>query len=176
LGGGFGMSGAGFGGSPFGNQGFGMGGYGGGPAFVGRDAADIAALWTQSGPAGIQSYGQLNGNMIRQTRDSQPAPAAPNVPQPVRVELQVAFDAPRPAPQQVASNLQTRLGKILTDHNIAAPNVIMEGDTAVLTGTASSENERLVLEKLVALEPGVRQVRNELVVISPAPPLPPQDE
>jgi hypothetical protein len=43
----------------------------------------------------------------------------------------------------------------------------MEGDTAVLRGVAATDSQRLVLEKLVALEPGVRQVRNEMTVIAP---------
>jgi hypothetical protein len=50
---------------------------------------------------------------------------------------------------------------------MAQPAVTMEGDTAVLRGVAASESERLVLEKLVMLEPGVRQVRNEMVVTAP---------
>jgi hypothetical protein len=34
----------------------------------------------------------------------------------------------------------------------------------VLRGTATDEGQRLVLEKLVALEPGVKSVRNEITI------------
>jgi hypothetical protein len=123
---------------------------------------------------GGQTFGQLNRGLIRPNRDRSTASAVPNPPQPIRVELEVAFDAPRLAPATIATNLQTRLSKILAEHNIASPNVTIEGDTAVLTGVADSESQRLVLEKLVSLEPGVRQVRNEMIVSAPpvAPELP----
>jgi hypothetical protein len=176
-GGGFGGGGMGFGGSAFGTQSFGMGGYGGG-AYAGRYGR-IAGALGQTGPAGLQSLGQFNRPIMPARRDTQPAATVETVPQPMRVELTVAFDAPRPTPMAVATSLRTRLGKILADHAVAPPDVTMEGDTAVLTGVAESESQRLVLEKLVSLEPGVRQVRNEMVVIEPPdaaqPIVPPQE-
>ena len=42
--------------------------------------------------------------------------------------------------------------------------VLMEGSTAVLTGTVASEHARDVLESLAMLEPGIAEVRNELLV------------
>jgi hypothetical protein len=119
------------------------------------------------GRAGTQFFNQMTRNMSPSTRDRATAQPVANVPQPMRVELQVAFDAPRPVPVAVESKLRARLGKILAEHNIAQPAVTMEGDTAVLGGVAASESQRLVLEKLVSLEPGVREVRNEMVVIAP---------
>jgi hypothetical protein len=165
-GGGFGNSG--FGGSSFGNQGFGGGGggYSGGQTFVGRDSGDMAAVFNQMGRAGTQYFNQMNRQMNNQRND--PAPAIETVPQAMRVNLQVAFSAPRLTAAIVSNNLRTRLGKILTAHNMAQPLVTMEGETAVLAGVAATESQRLVLEKLVALEPGVRQVRNEMTVNPPA--------
>jgi hypothetical protein len=171
FGGPAGGGGMGFGGSIFGNQLSGMGGYGGGPAFVGRDSRDMAATFNQMGRAGTQFFNQMTRNMS--TRDRPTAQQVANIPQPMRVELQVAFDAPRPTSLVVANNLQARLGKILAEHSIAQPDVTMDGDIAVLRGVAASESQRLVLEKLVSLEPGVREVRNEMVIIAPpAAPLP----
>jgi PPE-repeat protein len=165
---GFGAGGSGFGGSVFGSRGFGMGGYGGGPAFVGRDSADMAAAFSETGRAGNQFVGQMNRNINRPSRARPAAQPVENAPLPLRVELEVAFDAPRPTPVAITNRLRTRLGKILADHGIAQPEVTMEGDTAVLRGVAATESQRLVLEKLVALEPGVRQVRNEMLVSEPA--------
>lgn len=175
LGGGGGFGNSGIGGNPFGGgQTFGMGGYGGGQNFVGRDSGDMASTFTQMGQAGTQFFSQMNRNLARSNREQQPAQNIQNAPQPVRVELEVAFDAPRPSPAVVASNLRSRLGKILTEHDIAQPSVRMEGETAVLGGVAASARERLVLEKLVGLEPGVREIRNEMTVIeSPAAAAPP---
>lgn len=46
--------------------------------------------------------------------------------------------------------------------------VELDGGTAVLRGTVASESDRRVAERTAKLEPGVRQVRNELVVAAPA--------
>jgi hypothetical protein len=164
FGGGFGTAPAGFGGSVFGSQSFGFSAYGGGPNFIGRDSGDMAAVFNQMGRAGTQFFNQMNRNISRSARDRQPPPVVENVPLPLRVELEVAFDAPRPTPAFVANRLRARLEKILADHGIAQPDITLEGDMAVLRGVAASESERLLLEKLVMLEPGVRQVRNEMVV------------
>ena len=65
---------------------------------------------------------------------------------------------------QLANTIRTRLGRILATQNIAAPDLTMEGGVAVLRGVAATEGQRLVLERLVAMEPGVSAVRNEMTV------------
>jgi hypothetical protein len=173
--------GSGFGNSGFGNSGFGGGGfgngfggngqYGGGQNFVGRDAADMQGTFNQMGRAGAQFFNQMNRNMSRESnrrRQSNNNQANQNPPQPMRVEVKVAFNAPRPSPAQMSTAIRTRLAKILTEHRMSMPGVAMEGDTVVLTGMAASENERDVITQLLALEPGVRDVRNEMTVAAPA--------
>jgi osmotically-inducible protein OsmY len=164
-GGGFGNTGFGTGG--FGNTGFGTGGgmYGGGQSFVGRDSADMQATFSQLNRTATQITNQMNRDMSRRTRrERQSQSSGENAPPQVRVELRLGFTAPQAAPGAVAERVRTRLGKILTQHNMAQPDVTMEGDVAVLRGVAESDSQRLVLERLVALEPGVRAVRNEMVV------------
>jgi osmotically-inducible protein OsmY len=46
--------------------------------------------------------------------------------------------------------------------------VAVEGTEVVLTGTVSSDAERRLAELMAALEPGVRSIRNELVVEKPS--------
>jgi hypothetical protein len=169
MGGGFGSSG--FGGSGMGGSGFGGSGYGGGQNFVGRDGADMQGL-NQMGQAGAQFFNQMNRNMRRQNRDQSSTPSVQNVQQPMRVNLQVAFAAPRPAPAVLATTITTRMTSILAEHGMAAPQIIMDGDVAVLRGVAATESQRLLYEKLVALEPGVRGVRNEMVVAAATDQLP----
>jgi hypothetical protein len=172
-GGGFGSSGfgssgfgnrGGFGSSGFGGSGFGSGQYGGGQAFVGRDAADMQNTFMQSNRASTQFFRNMNRQMSRNNRDNRKAVTVQNPPQPMRVDVQVAFTAPQPTPAAVATRLQARLAKILTDHKMSQPTILMEGDTAVLRGLAASESEAEVISQLVALEPGVRAVRNEMTV------------
>ena len=51
---------------------------------------------------------------------------------------------------------------------MSQPNVTMEGDTAVVSGTATSENERDVISQLLAMEPSIHNVRNEMTIAEPA--------
>lgn len=176
FGGGFGNSG--FGNSGFGNSGFGGGygnsGYGGntgGQNFVGRDAGDMQAVWGQMGRASTQFFNSMNRNMGRNNNNNsrrQTSKAIQNPPQPMRVQVKVAFDAPRAAPSQLVSGIQTRLARIADERKWVRPNLRMEGDTAVLSGVAASESERAVMGQLLAIEPGVREVRNEMTIAQPA--------
>ena len=86
----------------------------------------------------------------------------------MRVEVKVAFTPPRPTSDQMARDIRTRLTKILAEHHMSQPTVNMEGDTVVLGGVAASENERDVISQLLAIEPGIRNVRNEMTVGQPA--------
>ena len=167
--GGSGMGGSGFGSSGFGSSGFGGSGgmgsgqYGGGQSFVGRDAADMQGTFMQSNRASTQFFNNMNRQMSRNNRDKKPV-TAQNPPQPMRMEVRVAFAAPQHTPTVVETRLQNRLTKILTDHNMTQPDVVMQGDTAVISGVAASDHERQVIGQLVALEQGVRAVRNEMTV------------
>lgn len=175
--GGFGSSGfgsSGFGGGGFGQSGF--GGAGGGQTFVGRDAGDMQSVFNQLGRSSNQFMQQLNrtiggGNRNRQRNQQNQEENAELM---VRVKLNVAFDHARPQPAAVASTVRARLNSILERRNIAAPDVEIVGDAVVLRGTAASESERLVIEKLVSIEPGVSEVRNEMTVAGSLP-VPPQD-
>jgi osmotically-inducible protein OsmY len=89
----------------------------------------------------------------------------------MRIRLEVGFAAPRLAPSALATTIQTRLARLAVDHSLGRPEVAVEGDTVVLRGVAESESQRQVLANLIALEPGVRAVRNEMVVaVAPATP------
>ena len=175
MGGGFGSSGfgnSGFGGgnSMFGNSSFGNsgGGYGGGQNFVGRDAGDMQATFGQMGRAGTQFFNSMNRNMRNNNNRRSTKTTVQNPPQPMRVKVKVAFDPPRPPSGQAAREIRTRLARILAEHQMSQPTVNMEGDTVVVSGTAASENERDVISQLLAIEPGIRNVRNEMTVGQPA--------
>jgi hypothetical protein len=164
---GFGNSGMGGGSSMFGNSGFGNS-YGGTQQnFIGRDANDMQATFGQLGKASTQFFNNMNRNMKNNSRRSTKK-TVQNPGQPIRVAVNVAFDAPRPPSDQMALEVRTRLAKILAEHHMSQPMVKIEGDTVVLSGTARSENERDVISQLLAIEPGIRNVRNEMTVPQPA--------
>lgn len=82
--------------------------------------------------------------------------------------VEVGFQFQPPPPVEVATTLQTRLEKVGITGVGSPVQATIEGDTVVLRGTVASSYERLLAENLARLEPGVRQVRNELVVTPPS--------
>lgn len=109
---------------------------------------------------------------------------------PIRPQLTVGFVAPVRAEAAVTGQVQQRmerLGRGVTAGVSSAVarsrsalgnqslmrntiSITMEGRTAVLTGTVSTEHDRALAERLTLLEPGVSAIRNELVVASNSPP------
>lgn len=83
--------------------------------------------------------------------------------------LEAGFQYEPPAPTTVATTLQTRLEKAGLPGVGGEVQVLLEGDTVVLRGSVPSGYQRLLAENLARLEPGVRQVRNELVVVENGP-------
>ncbi len=181
TGGGFGSGMGGFGNSSLGGTGAGQNSMGnnqqGGQGFVGRDSADMASIFNELGRNSNQFMQQLNRTMGRGNRGRQNSSQGENAVLPVRVQLNVAFDHPQVQSTIVAKAVRGRLEKLITRRNIAAPEVEVVGDTVVLRGVAPSESQRLVIEKLVSLEPGVYSVENQMTVEeepSRNPPVPPQ--
>ncbi len=167
TGGGFGSGMGGFGNSSLGGTGSGQNSFGNsqqsGQGFVGRDSADMASIFNELGRNSNQFMQQLNRTMSRGNRGGGSSQEQ-NVVLPVRVQLNVAFDHPRVSPTIAATKVRGRLEKFLTRRSIATPNVEVVGDTVVLRGVAPSESQRLVIEKLVSLEPGVVAVDNQMTV------------
>ena len=170
---GFGSSfgGGGMGGmSGMGMQGMGgmNGGAMGGQNFVGRDGGDMNAVMSQMGRAGTQFFNSMSQNMRgRNNRNRQQQSGegeGENERPEMRIRLEVGFAAPRPAPTALARNIRTRIARLAVDHSLGQPQVSVEGDTVVLRGVAESESQSLVLANLIALEPGVRSVRNEMTI------------
>lgn len=170
MGGMGGMNSSGFG------TGFGTGGLSGGAGmgqggenFVGRSSSDFSGALNQmnrNGQQFMQQFGQMmsRGRGNRNRGGSQQENERP----PVLVQLDVAFDHTPTALPVVATNVQTRLERILASRNVAVPQVSFVGDTVILRGTAVNESQRMVIERLVAMEPGVGAIENQMTV-APAP-------
>lgn len=82
----------------------------------------------------------------------------------------LAFAPPVVAP---ISALQVQLGTVFQGTSQLTPNsniqVAVDGATVVLRGSVANENERRLAEGMARLEPGVRNVRNELTITAPRP-------
>ena len=132
--------------------------------FVGRSAEDVR-----------ETFRNLNGrqrrratfdmlienlNEMRQSRKREQKNPAP----PVHVNLRPTFDFPRRSTVEIATGMQVRLDKVMIERGVAGPQVALDGRTATLRGTVRTAHDRALVEKLVAIEPGVSQVENQLVI------------
>jgi BON domain len=160
-------------GSGFGNSGFGQSGFGGNlnsqgnQGFIGRDSSDMAAVFQQMGRNSNQFFQQLGRTMNRGGRGGRGgrnSSQQENVAPPVRVRLDVAFDTPQIQPTAVAAKVRTTLASSLARRKITAPEVEVSGDTVVLRGVAQNESQRMVIEQLVLMEPGVFAVDNQMTL------------
>ena len=86
----------------------------------------------------------------------------------LRTPISLGFSSPVVASTRTTTQLTTRLTKIPSLQVTGPLSVTMEGSTAVLTGHVGSEGDRDLAERMVLLEPGISNVRNELQV-RPAP-------
>jgi hypothetical protein len=94
--------------------------------------------------------------------------------QQLRVPLRLGAPLAAPSASPVAvARVQSRLAKIPQLRGIGSVAVQVDGRVAVLKGQVASEHDRDLLTRLVLLEPGISDVRNELQVASaPATPAP----
>jgi hypothetical protein len=143
--------------------------------FVGSDVRDLAGfvgsqLATTTlapppppGQVDLESAAsRINRPLTRRTRNVLYSP-----------RLTVGFDY-TPAPNaDLAARLKEHLDLTPTVSQAGELSVSVEGSTAILTGTVSSAHDRELAELLVRFEPGVEDVRNEVVVAPRStPPLP----
>lgn len=83
----------------------------------------------------------------------------------VRVRLRNAIGTgPLPVPQ-VQRSVTQAINRLPRQSSLPGVNVVMNGRTAIVTGTASSERERRMSELLLRLEPGVSRIENNVRVI-----------
>ena len=81
----------------------------------------------------------------------------------VRIPVQTGFRTPQLGdhPAVAVTQLIQRLSEIKKTTPVT---VVMQGDTAVLRGEVASEHDRALAESIALLEPGIWDVRNELLI------------
>ncbi|MBN2473225.1 MAG: hypothetical protein JXB62_01355 [Pirellulales bacterium] len=138
-----------------------------GASFVGRDADDVAGfVGSQQGVTPGDVATATEGLRIEAAPDANQTalPAAlPRVGM-YRPRLRIGFAIPPQAPQTVSTELARRLQSCPGLHLQSPIEVYLEGETATLRGAVASERDRSLAQLMVLFEPGISQVRNELMV------------
>jgi len=90
--------------------------------------------------------------------------------QQLRMTLTLGFTlAARPSATDVGRKVQTRLTRIPQLRGNGPLTVEMDGRVAVLQGEVATEDARDLIARVVLLEPGISDVRNELQVATAKP-------
>jgi hypothetical protein len=137
--------------------------------FVGADSADVVNLRSAQGTTGARRTTQSGLQNIFQQFSQDIATAQRNQGQQgrnqpnIRVSLRLGFQ-PAPASSVQFEAFTQRLTKLPGIRLVGPMEATLEGKTAVLRGIVASEADRDLAEALALMEPGVRDVRNELVV------------
>jgi len=142
--------------------------------FVGKDSQDVRGF---VGAQQAENTGQIEsavtGLQVQTGPDAnrtQPASSGPRAAM-YDPRLKVDFDFTPPTPDDLNSELARRLESSLTPGRNGRIEVSVEGATAILRGEVASEHDRRLARLLLLLEPGISNVRNDLIV-NPAEPTP----
>ena len=147
------------------NQGFvGGGGIGGDPRAT-SNQANMAGMGMNAmgGFGGFGGMGRgMMGGMFGGQQQQQPGAN-------LRFPFVVKFTVAPIVPAKVRMQAENRLTKLpgLSKYNKVA--VQIKGVTATLTGQVVSQREKSLVERLVLLEPGINDVRNDLVIAEKKP-------
>ena len=143
--------------------------------FVGNSAATSqAALAGESyvGTNGMNSQSMMrsgsgSGFGMSQQMGNQVGMQGPAFVPPFPAALSMDFDHPMTASTVGLGNLAKRIANARGIKTPAPLQLTVEGRTAILRGAVASEHDRLLVEQVARLEPGIWAVRNELTVGSP---------
>jgi hypothetical protein len=128
------------------------GNFGGQNTFGGQNA-----FGAQGRFGGVNQFGNAGrNNMMGRQRQT------------LRVPVGIGFQPPAAAaPQVVSQQVQSRLDRTASVRRMGDVRVEMEGRVAVVRGQVATPHERELVARMLLLEPGIGDVRNELVVAAP---------
>lgn len=146
-------------------------------SFVGADTGD-GATNSYSGMAGganggMGGLGGMMGNQMmmqafRQGAQNQNQGNKQQQKLTVRTPFKVDYMSQPALTTTFTARMQTRYSNLPALQGKAKIEPVLEGDVLVLRGQVESAAARKLAEDLLSLEPGVGQVRNELVIAQPA--------
>jgi len=116
----------------------------------------------QNANQGIRRPGQT-GNQTNQS-----GAGGANQQRTIRPHLVVAFNPPRATVDKATTTLSTRFDKISNRAGLEGVTIASDDGRVVLRGEVDSAATSRLAAMLARMEPGVRSVRNELTVKSPA--------
>ncbi len=146
------ISGLGGGAAGFGQNGLGgLGGFGTGFG-TGFGGGGFGGGFGGGGFGGRGGFGNQNQNNQNQNQTM------------LRAAVKLGFSYAGPSSSARSQQLNARLARIPLPANVSGVQVEMQGRTAVLRGEVATSADAQLVERLLALEPGIDSVQNELVL------------
>lgn len=142
--------------------------------FVGTDARDRTTFVGQQAA-------EMQGPVVSAVRDLRPprevnlnrAATESRGRQMYRPRLRINFTFGAPTNRQLSERIARQFERTERLGTSGPIEVSVAGDTATLRGTVASSRDRELMELVVRFEPGISEVKNELVVEEVPPPIPP---
>lgn len=157
--------------SAFGQSAFGagqqagaFGGQNANQAFIGRGAADMAAFFGAAANQAAQNTQRQQRSGNSRSSSSSTSNARPEV----RIAITAAPELQRfvVANRAPAAVTVSNVSRALARKGVSGVNLVTEDGVAILEGVVASPDDKLLAEKLAAIEPGVRRVDNRLAIES----------
>ncbi len=147
------------------NQGFVGGGSIGGDPRASSNQASMGMNAMGGFGGGFGGFGGMGRGMMGGMMGGQQEQPGANL----RFPFVVKFSVAPILPAKVRLQAQNRLSKLpgLSKYNKVA--VELDGVTATLSGQVVSQREKNLVERLVLLEPGINDVKNDLVIVAQKP-------
>lgn len=135
--------------------------------FIGRSSDDVTNFFSAMAGAGGQVAQQ---NASRSARDrGREANATQDVRPPLMVKVSLGFTPPARPRMQISQATQTRLNGILDSRGLQGLSIAVADGVAVVNGQIASPGERMLIDRLARLEPGVTQVQFQSAAPNPLP-------
>src|SRR5262245_39742746 len=138
---------------------------------VGQSNTRFTGLTATTGQQMGQNQGQNRNSRGRGGQNQNQNQAGANNQQQqrtIRPQLVVGFTPPTPTAETLAARLSTRMQKIQRG-GFKGVTVEVDGRKVILRGEVNSDEDSRMAAMMARLEPGIRSVKNELVVKEPAP-------
>lgn len=119
----------------------------------------------RSGAGGFGGFGGAGGRGGFNNQNNQQQ-------QSVRAVVRIGFPYAGPPATVTAQKVSDRFTRMPLPARLGNVQIAIDGRTAVLSGQIDSPEDSKLVENLLSLEPGIDDVRNELIVVSPAPAAP----
>jgi hypothetical protein len=135
---------------------------------TGRNTGNTAT--GQNSPFGTQNpFSSQNRNNTTTGTGTNNSGVVVPLPRQIAYTATLNFKAPAVTTPQMQTNLRASLERSTMLSNPKGIELTMDGPVVVLKGNVVSEDEQRLVEGMIRLTPGVRDVRNELKVVAQAP-------